>query len=191
MLVLWIVVIVLCVLVLFETVLLVGALRTLGELKQQGGMAGSQEQSSADWGLATGEKAPSFIAVDQDGHTINLEQFRGQKRIVAFISPGCSVCANVIAALNVVASEQPDMVVLAVGDSDLKRNHEYAIEHEARMPILTPSSSIAKDMYRVQGVPFVFVIDEIGTIRAKGIMNDSERLHALLRLAFPSVTVAS
>ncbi len=186
----WIIDIVLGVLELLQLVLLVGAFRALGQLKQQGGMAGSQGQSPADWGLAIGEKAPSFVATDQQGHTVNLEQFRGQKRIFAFISPGCSVCATVIAALNAVVREQPDMVVLAIGDSDRKRNQEYAIEHQASMPVLTPLSSIAKEMYRIQAVPFVFIVDETNIIRAKGIVNDGERLHALLQSAFPPASVA-
>lgn len=190
MLALWIVVIILGILELVETVLLVLLLRALGQLKQQGGLTGSQGQSPADWGLAVGKKAPSFEATNQNGHAVNLEQFRGQKRILAFISPGCSVCASMIAALNTVVREQPNIVVLAIGDSDLKRNQEYAVEHQASMPVLTPSSG-AKERYRVEAVPFVFIIDESDTIRMKGIVNDSERLRALLQAAFPPVAVAS
>ncbi len=191
MLTLWIVVIVIGALQIFETVLLVFLLRGFGQMKQQGGFAGSQLQSPQEWGLAIGEKAPAFTGTDQDGNTVNVETYRGQRRILAFVAPGCSVCADVIAAMNAVVREKPDMVVLAVGDSDVERNHAYAVEHHASMPILATPSPVDKELYRVQGVPFVFIVDETDTIRAKSIVNDSERLHAVLQSAFPPITVPS
>lgn len=191
MLTLWIVVVVLAALEIFETVLLVLLLRALGEIRQNGNLSTNNAQSPNAWGLTVGEKAPAFTGTDQDGNTINFETYRDQRRVLVFVSPGCSVCADVIAAMNALLHEKPDIVMLAVGDSDVERNHAYAVEHHARMPILATPSHIDKELYRVQGVPFVFIIDETSTIRAKGIVNDSERLRTLLQSAFPPVTVAS
>ena len=62
MLALWIVVSVLCILVVFETVLLMLLLRALGQLRQQGAISSSGAIQSG--GLDIGEKAPSFIATN-------------------------------------------------------------------------------------------------------------------------------
>ncbi len=83
-------IIALWVLVLFETVLLVLLLRALGQIKQQGGVSGNQVQASGEGGLSPGKKAPSFTATDYEGRVVRLDDFQGQRRILAFILPGCS-----------------------------------------------------------------------------------------------------
>ncbi|HVB23008.1 MAG TPA: hypothetical protein VNG51_13785 [Ktedonobacteraceae bacterium] len=72
MLTLWIVVIVLGVLELFETVLLVLLLRVLGQMKQQGSFASNQLPPPQEGGLAVGKQAPSFTVSDDKGNSIHL-----------------------------------------------------------------------------------------------------------------------
>jgi len=148
MLTLWIVVIVLGVLELFETALLVLLLRALGQIKQQGGLAGSQRQSSGINGLAVGEKAPSFVAVDQHDQTLRMDDFKGRKRILAFITPGCTPCAETIEVLNAFSQDAHDVAVLIVGDTDHQQNMMYAVEHHAQMPVLTPDATV-DDIYQI------------------------------------------
>lgn len=188
MLILWIVVIVLGVLQLFEIGLLMFLLRGLGEMKQQGGLAGSQGQSPEAWGLAVGEKAPSFVATDQDGHNVSLEDMLGRRSILAFISPGCVSCATTIEVLDMFLQEEPDIAIWVIGSTHAQQNLAYAAEHHAHLSILTPAASI-DDAYNIQVKPFVFVLDEAGIVLAKSGMNDRKHLDALLRKAFPTQTV--
>jgi peroxiredoxin len=184
MLALWIVVIVLGVLVLFETMLLMLLLRALGQIKQQGRLAGSQKQSPADWGLAIGEKAPSFVATDQDGHPVSLEDMLGRRCILAFISLGCVSCVTTVETLDMFLQEEPDIAIWVIGSTHAQQNLAYAAEHHTHLPILTPATSI-DDSYNIQVKPFVFVLDEAGIVRAKSGMNDRQHLDTLLRRAFP------
>ena len=187
----WVVsMIALWVLVLIETGLLLLLLRALGQLRQQGTLSTKDTPSIATWGLNVGEPAPSFTAIDQYGKRISFADFSGQKRILAFISPNCSVCAGAIEAMNGIIEQERGIAVIAVGDIDRERNNVYAAEYQARMPVLTPAFTAEKDLYRVQGIPFVFAIDEAGIIRAKGVVNERGSLRELLASAFAPVPVA-
>lgn len=184
MLTLWIVVIVLGVLELFETVLLVLLLRVLGQMKQQGGFASNQLPPPQEWGLAVGEQAPSFVVSDDKGNSIHLDDFHGEKRIVAFVSPGCSACSGTIEALNIFVRDEQTFAVFVLGGSDREQNRAYAAKQQTLMPILTDHAEVGKIAYRVQGVPFLFILDEEGIIRAKGLVTNRERLQQVLVNAF-------
>lgn len=176
---------------LFETGLLLLLLKMLGELKQRGLLS---TVSQAEWlqnrGLPVGEQAPSFTAINDDGNTVNLNDFLGQRCILAFISPGCSACAETVEALNAALRAEQNLVVLLIGGTDHEANHAYAVEHDAQMSILTPASDATQELYRVRGVPFVFVLDKAGIICAKGVVNEGKHLQDLLTSAFTPVTTS-
>jgi methylamine dehydrogenase accessory protein MauD len=181
----WIISIVaLWVLVLLETLLLLQLLRVLGQMKQQGAFMQTPLRSSEEWGLAVGEPAPSFGATDYEGRPVQLADFQGQRRILAFILPGCAACDGTMKALVTFARQEQTAVILVIGGSDRERNRAYALEHETPFTILTPTPAFSGELYRLGGVPFVFVIDEAGIIRAKGVANTSERLQHLFTAAF-------
>ena len=173
-------VIALWVLVLFETVLLFLLLRGLGKLRERITASSNQEQPFADRGLALGTQAPAFVALNHEGRSIALEDTQGQWRILAFVAPGCSACESTIETLNAFVKERTDLAVLIVGGADRLANHTLATEHHTRMPVLTPTANLARDMYLIRGTPFLYILDEKGTIRAKGIVNDAEHLQQLL-----------
>lgn len=189
MLTLWIVVIVLGVLQLFEIGLLAFLLRGFGQMKQQGVLFKNQEQSLGGSGLAVGEKAPSFVAVDQHDQTIRTDDFRGRKCILAFITPGCTPCAETIEVLNAFSQDAHDVAVLIVGNTDRQQNLLYAIEHHAHIPVLTPDTTV-DDIYQIRMKPFAFALDEEGIVRAKSGLNDREHLEGLLMRAFPVTSVS-
>jgi methylamine dehydrogenase accessory protein MauD len=189
MLTLWIVVIVLGVLQLFEIGLLVLLLRGLGELKQQGFFSKKPSKSPDEWGLPIGEQAPLFDAVDQHGQTIRLKDMHGRKCLLAFISPGCAPCVETIEMLNRFLQENLDIAVLLIGSTDRRHNSAFANEYSVTIPIVTLDAKIS-DHYGIKARPFGFVLDESGTIRAKGPLNQREHLDVLLTIAFPLQPVA-
>jgi methylamine dehydrogenase accessory protein MauD len=135
-------------------------------------------------GLDIGEKAPSFVTVDQDGNTIRLEDFRGRRCLLAFISPNCSACPGTIRVLDRFRSVERDVAVLVIGASDRELNAKFAAEYDTLVPILTPDPGLAMELYHVRAVPFLFALDETGVIRAKGVVNREEHLHTLLTTAY-------
>lgn len=181
MLTLWIVIIALGMLELFETVLLVLLLRAFGEIRQRNANLSQQDTQYPDMGgLASGQQAPSFFAANYESELVKLEDFRGKRILLAFVSPGCPACAGAIKVLNALAHDK-DYTVVAIGGANHEFNRIYASEHGTLMPILTPQSNFEKEEYHVPMVPFVFVIDESGTILARGAVNEHAHLQNLLR----------
>jgi len=188
---LWIVsTVALWILVLFETGLLLFLLRALGELRQQGVFPGNQGQSSEEWGLEVGEQAPSFVATDYEGKPVQLDDFRGKRRVLAFISPGCSACSGTLDALNALSQEDEHLAILVLGDPDRHANQAYAAKHNAQIAILAPGPGFDKEVYRIMAIPFLFLLDEMGVIRAKRIVNNREDLQTLLEPFLSQLSVS-
>ncbi len=136
MLTLWIVVIVLGVLQLFEIGLLMFLLRALGEIRQKGLIApGLQPHSLGQGGLDIGEKAPLIVAVDPDSIVIKLEDLQGKHCILAFISPGCSACAGTIKAINTLLQVEKNVGAMVIGSTDRELNRMYMGEIAYNVPI--------------------------------------------------------
>jgi peroxiredoxin len=178
----WIAVLVFfCILVLFETGLVLLLLVAFGKLREQ---ISKHDDLRSSREPQIGEYAPSFIATDQYGKKVKLEDFQWKRRILAFISPGCPPCADAIKTLNAALQEEQNLVVLAFGGTDLEKNRAYAVEYDAQMPFLTPEGDILEKDYRVPAKPFALVVDEMGIIRAKGGLNNQFHLQHLLTIAF-------
>jgi len=171
-------------LVLFETGLLLLLLRALGQLRQKGILHNAGVQSASIGGLNIGERAPSFEATNFDGDTVRLEDFQEQRLILGFISPGCRACAEAIQAFNAIQQDGHDLGIVIVGSSDRDLNRVYATEHGAMMCILTLTANVERELYRVPGVPFIYVLDETRTIRATGFVNYREDILQMLMTAF-------
>ncbi|HJT58787.1 MAG TPA: TlpA disulfide reductase family protein [Ktedonobacteraceae bacterium] len=137
-------------------------------------------QTFANHGLPLGTIAPAFAAINLDGASIRLKDSNGRWRVLVFVSPGCSACQHVIDAVNSFQKERPDIAVLVIGGPDRQINQAYAVEQHADIPILTPQGELANELYLVKSVPFVYILDEAGVIRAKGVMNEREHLQQLL-----------
>lgn len=176
-------IIALWVVVLFVMALQLLVLRALGELGQKGIVHQADVQSASIGGLNIGESSPSFEAADFNGDMIRLEDFQEQRLILGFISPGCRACAEAIQAFNAIQQDEHDLSILIIGSSDRSLNQVYAAEHNAQIPILTPTTNV-EQLYRVPGVPFVFVLDEAKIIRSKGFVNYREDISQMLARAF-------
>lgn len=175
------------ILVLVETGLLLLLLRVLGKLRQQGLLTPSTQSE----GLKVGEQAPLFTAFDYDGKSTRLEDLQGRRRMLVFVAPGCPACSLAIEMLNTFLSSNKDITVLVLGDSDPQLNRLYAGEQGAQMDILAPESEKLKDTYDIPVIPFAYLLDEEGTIRARGFFTYREHLQSLLNDAFPEPLIVS
>jgi peroxiredoxin len=181
---------VLWVLVLVETLLLLLLLRALSELRQQLklaiGTTSTEKPNLEVGGLEIGEIAPLFVATDQNGNTFSLDQWQGQRRLLVFVSAGCTTCKKTIALLNRLLQREPDLQVLVVAmDGDESTNREFAQKSNAQMPVLTTDTDVARELYRVRMISAVFALDERGVIRAKKLVNEMDNLYDLLEEAYP------
>ena len=82
----------------------------------------------------------------------------GPGRLVAFVSDSCPICEQVAPSLPAAASAS-GLELQVVSDPDLETT------------------------YRVPGVPFVVVLDEVGIVRSKGTVNSLEQVEGLVDTA--------
>lgn len=132
---------------------------------------GSAQGVSRD-GLNKGTRAPDFSLADQHGQVRALHDYKGRDVALIFGSPHCSPCRILLPQLHDWARSHPDVAVLWLNAASPEESLRFVSETGATLPILpyTPQENLL-DRYRVRVTPFIFMIDEKGTIRAKGLVN--------------------
>ena len=112
--------------------------------------------SSIMGGPEVGSRAPSFVAVDQNGNIISLDDSQGRQRLL-FVSPGCPACHGALKALHLVLQEKRDLIGLVVGSPDQENNKAYIIEQDVLDPFLTPDVDLVEKTYDLKGFPVALV----------------------------------
>ena len=158
--------IVLWALVLVLLVLVILLYRQLGIM-----YLGSAEGVSRD-GLNKGTKAPDFSLEDQYGKTHRLRDYQGRPVLLLFGSPHCSPCRVLLPQLHDWAKAHPDVTVLWLNSASPEESLKFASDTGATLPILAhPPDLELMDKYRVRVTPFLFMLDEQGVVRTKGLAN--------------------
>ncbi len=105
-------------------------------------------------GLPQGAKAPFFQLVDTTGQEVSLQDFSGQRVLLAFISPSCPACQQVYPALKEFRKAHTDVAVLVISRGNQEENQRIAAE--LSMPILNGTEAVMQE-YQVPGFPFFFL----------------------------------
>jgi methylamine dehydrogenase accessory protein MauD len=166
--VLWGLVVMLCVVV-------VALARQIGTLHLRLGPRGALEMD--DEGPPLGEGAPIVEAVDTEGRSI---QVGGTGQVLMFVSPGCSLCAQVMPGLAAVASEA-GLQPVVVSDTDPAETLSQFAAKRVDASVVAGSSFI--ESYAVPGTPYIVVLDRWGIVRGKGTVNNLEQLEGLVETA--------
>jgi hypothetical protein len=134
-------------------------------------------------GLPTGTQAPPFAAVDADGRSLSLDEYRGYRVVLAFIAPGCQACEKLLKTLRVWDRDgrQADTKLIVVGGVNEVQNSAYT--RHWGIPVLTPERDLQAE-YEVRGTPHVYALDEQGVVRESGGVVFLYHLRGLLYLAF-------
>jgi methylamine dehydrogenase accessory protein MauD len=158
--------IVLWLLVLVLLVLVFVLYRQLGVM-----YLGSAEGVSRD-GIDKGTRAPDFTLTDQYGTPHTLSQYRGHPVLLLFGSPHCSPCRVLLPQLHDWARAHPDVTVLWLNATSPEESLKFVSDTGASLPILPhePGQNLL-DRYKVRVTPFLFMLDENGVVRAKGLAN--------------------
>ena len=136
-------------------VVVVALARQIGVLHLRLGPVGALEMD--DEGPVLGEAPPPRSARASTGSAMSIGG-AGEQRLLAFVSPTCPICEQVVPSLPA-AADAFGLELQVVSDPDLER------------------------AYRVPGVPFVVVFDELGVVRSKGTVNNLEQVEGLVDTA--------
>ena len=143
-------------------------------------------------GLTVGDAAPIVAVRDMEGQARQVGAARtdGKSTLVMFVSPTCPVCKTLLPVLKSSArSEQGWLDILLASDGEQAEHAEFRQRHGlAQLAyVLSPPLGIA---YQINRLPYAVLLDEHGTVLARGLINSREHLESLFeakRLGVASV----
>ncbi|PFH28950.1 MULTISPECIES: methylamine dehydrogenase accessory protein MauD [Burkholderia] len=134
-----------------------------------------------DKGPAVGAIAPMFELTDIRGSQVKVGGIdaSGKATLLFFLSPTCPVCKKLLPLLpSLQASESTPVNIVLASDGDLDEHTRFAQKHNlARFPyVLSQELGLA---YQIGKLPYAVLLDDAGTVRAKGLVNTREHLESL------------
>lgn len=167
---LWVVVICLSVAVL-------ALARQVGVLHERVSPAGALISAA---GPGVGEQSPllEVHALAGNAITVGAKLATGKALLLLFVSQSCPICKKLIPiAMDFAKSERLD--VLFVGDDELSAQQKLIAQFglaENRF-VNGPTVGMA---YRVDKLPYAVLLDDLGVIAAKGLVNSREHFESLI-----------
>lgn len=129
-------------------------------------------------GIPPGRYFPEIEVATVEGEKVRLP-LKGEPQIVFFGSTSCSECADIYPDALRLAQENDVAFVNMLFAENTAAARDYASNLEiAGLSVFTTPKIAAK--YDVSATPFAYAVDDEGVIQAKGLLNDFQRLTALM-----------
>ena len=126
--------------------------------------------------LESGQQAPDFTSINQDGDEVSLARFRGDRHVVLYFypkddTPGCTTEACEFRD-NIFAFRNMNCQILGVSLDDQVSHKEFSEKHGLPFPLLADTQGVAADAYgvktRLMGITMAkrqtFLIDPDGNV---------------------------
>jgi methylamine dehydrogenase accessory protein MauD len=131
-------------------------------------------------GPGVGEASPRLEvhALAGNAITVGASLAAGRAMLMLFVSNSCPICKKLIpVAQDFTKAERLD--VLYVGDAELADQNKLIEQFgiDAKRFVNGPEIGLA---YRVDKLPYAVLLDNTGTISAKGLVNSREHLESLI-----------
>jgi methylamine dehydrogenase accessory protein MauD len=132
-------------------------------------------------GLKAGEAAPRLQLKTVSGQDIVIGGARADGRCVLlfFLSPTCPVCKLLLPVIESLRRSESGLTIVLASDGDLQAQHRFIERHglEAFPYVVAAELGVT---YRVGKLPYAVLIDEMGVVRAQGLVNTREHLESIL-----------
>lgn len=133
-------------------------------------------------GIPIGDQIPEFVGEDlKTSHVVTPRELEGKPTIMAFISPNCGACKDLIPEWNQCFKdyqEKLNFVLMGIGERE--KMEEFVKGREVLGKILWDRKNQFLQDFRVRATPFAFILDEKGIVRGKGLCNGREHIEGLL-----------
>lgn len=167
---LWVVVIVLSVAVL-------ALARQVGILHERVAPAGALIHGA---GPGVGEQSPRLEVHALAGNAITVggNLVAGKALLMLFVSQTCPICKKLIPiALDFSRSERLDVLFVGDAESSEQKKLIQQFSIDDRCFVNGPEIGMA---YRVDKLPYAVLLDDLGVIAAKGLVNSREHFESLI-----------
>ena len=132
-------------------------------------------------GPKTGEAAPVLELEDIAGAPLRIGGESASKRstLLFFLSPTCPICESLLPAIRAARRSERqwlDVVLASDGELEAQRRFVAARQLDDFPYVVSTQLGLA---YQVGKLPYAVLIDERGTLRARGLVNTREHLESL------------
>jgi hypothetical protein len=172
----------LTVVIAFLALALAGLVRTVDGLRRRvAALEGSSPIDHHSTALPVGAIAPGFEAETPERTAFRSGVLHGVRHVVAFADPGCESCHEVVPELlaSSTAGELPPTIVVVTG-TDATTWRTTARAGGRAVVVLDPGAGIA-DAFGSTYTPQAFVVDEGGSVAARGPIENVAAVRRLLR----------
>lgn len=157
------------VLVVLQTLILLGLTRAFAEMR-----GGGAEQPSLK-----GRPVPKFSGTDLFGNEVSTTSIAGRPAVFLFVSPTCASCRVTLAEFRGVSSDASrDLFVVCAGGVDDCR--QLAADYQLTRPVVVDHSGELKLQFGISGTPMAVRISPTGIIESYGEPVRGEELEQLL-----------
>lgn len=133
--------------------------------------------------LKTGDKAPNFKGIDQNGNTIELSQFSGKKVALYFYpkddTPGCTAQACNLRD-NLSELKTHGIQVIGVSTDSVKSHDKFVSKFKLNFPLIADENKEIVEQYGVWGLKKFMGREYMGTNRTTFIINENGNIHSVI-----------
>ncbi len=133
--------------------------------------------------LQIGDQAPAFSSKDQNGNTVSLEQFKGQKVVLYFYpkddTPGCTAEACDFRD-NYQGLKAKGIEVLGVSVDDEKSHQKFINKHGLPFTLLADTDKAIVEAYGVWGEKNMYGKKYMGTNRTTFIIDEAGKIEQII-----------
>ena len=168
----------LCLLVVFQGLLILGLFRQISDLER---LVRSGRLLTDGDSLPVGSLAPQFVATEKfSGRDVGTSFLAGKGGAILFISCECSVCKNLVEDIRVAPLFRvPSLIVVSMCNENAKGLFLNSLE--GRVPCICANVQQLISLFHVSGFPTAVVVDSDLKIRGYGNPHDLSALKALLK----------
>jgi methylamine dehydrogenase accessory protein MauD len=168
-------------------IVVLALVRQVGILHQRVAPAGALTISQ---GVRPGEIAPELSVRTLDGEPLTIGGVRsdGRSTLLAFVSPDCPVCAQLVPVIRAIARQEAAWLTVVIASDGASSRHG---EFRRKKGLTDFPYIVSMELgltYQIGKLPFAVLLDETGRLVAQGLTNSREHLESLFEAKRLSVS---
>lgn len=129
--------------------------------------------------LKEGTKAPAFSAIDQDGNTIKMSDYKGKKLILFFYpkdnTPGCTAEACNLRD-NYALLLKKGYAIIGISSDNEKSHQKFIQKFELPFPLIADTDKKVHELYETWGEKSMYGRKYMGTFRTTYVIDEKGKI---------------
>tara|TARA_R100000951_G_scaffold63242_1_gene53027 strand:+ start:184 stop:642 length:459 start_codon:yes stop_codon:yes gene_type:complete len=134
--------------------------------------------------LEKGDNAPQFEGKDQNGETVKLDDFKGQKLVIYFypkdMTPGCTTQACNLRD-NYELLKKENIAIVGVSADDEKKHQKFIDKYDLPFPLLADTDKEVIKAFGVWGLKKFMGKEYDGIHRTTFLINEEGKVHDIIK----------